>query len=383
MINIEDKRLCTGCGACVSACFKGAIRLEEDEEGFLYPVVNEKECVHCGKCDSVCHMNKSVQLHNKNQEEYYAAYAKQESILKSVSSGGAAWVLTEYFIRNGGVVYGAVQKDIDVIQHERAETIATAEGFKKSKYLQSLIGECYKNAKDDLLNNKTVLFTGTPCQIAGLYGYLGKDYNNLFTIDIVCHGVPSVLAFRNYKEEMEKKYKSKMKKIIFRDKTYGWNNNQYCIQYENGLIIRESSGVHLFHGAYLQGLFYRPSCGECKYAALPRIADFTLADFWKYQGKLKESNNNCGISLILCNTEKASKLIPELSKSLNIERVTEKMAIDSCRHLTKCPVENSNREKFFKCMKKSGYTVAAKKYIPKRMLVLSAVRKLRSRLYEK
>ena len=239
MIKIENKRNCTGCGACVTVCPKNVICMTEDQEGFIYPEINEDKCVQCGLCDSVCHMNKNFHAYLGSYKKFYAACLKDKKLLKDVSSGGAAWALTQYFIKNNGIVYGAIHNSLGNVHHKRAETLSEAENFRKSKYLQSNIGNCYAETLEDLNTGKQVLFTGTPCQIAGLYGYLGREFKNLYTVDIVCHGVPSATAFRSYITGLEKKHHCKVKDIVFRDKSYGWNQNHYAIYYENGLVTYE------------------------------------------------------------------------------------------------------------------------------------------------
>lgn len=379
MIQIDDKRKCTGCGACATACPLNLIEMSEDKEGFLYPFVDVSKCVNCGKCEKVCHLQHDVckGLDKLENREYYAAVAKDKSILKEVSSGGAAWVIASRFVSEAGIVYGASMDENLEVKHIRVEKADDLNRIKRSKYLQSNTNGIFENVKADLAEGRKVLFTGTPCQIAGLYSYLGKDYENLLTIDIVCHGVPSSYMFRKYIEEIEKKERSSVSSIIFRDKSYGWSDNHYNIEFKNGKHKSQSSVIHPFHGVYLLGLISRPSCGECKYTRFPRVGDITVADYWKYSGELKKSNDNQGISLVVLNTDKAKVLLDITKDYLETDISTEESVLDSCRHLTHTPMENEKRAEFFDAVGQYGYLRTAKKYIPLRSRLYTLYRKVK------
>lgn len=369
MINIDDKALCTGCGACMAVCPVDAIILTEDKEGFRYPEIDESKCIKCGKCNRVCSMDKKLS-HDKevSDEAFYAGYLKNTDELSEVSSGGAFWAFVKVVISHGGVVYGAVQHGIEDIVHERAETISEAEKFRRSKYFQSYAVNSYSQVKNDLISGREVLFSGTACQVDALYNFLGKEYANLHTCEVVCHGVPSMAVFRSYRSELERNYNSKMKELVFRDKTFGWRNNHYKITFENGKVIKEPSVKNLFHAGYLQGIFYRPSCGQCKYAQLPRISDITLADYWKYEGELIK-DNNMGVSLIVCSSEKGKRLLENAQEYMHLEISDRERALKSCRHLDNHPNENQNRYAFFEDFYNNGYSKAIREYLPHKTLV--------------
>lgn len=380
MIQITDKTECTGCAGCANVCPTCAITMQYDEEGFYYPVVDQKKCIDCDRCEQVCHMR-----HRREREvqeiEYYASCLKREGELQNVSSGGVFWALAQNVISQAGVVYGVVQKDKYCVCHDRATTLEECKLFRKSKYIESYIGDTFNRVHEDLLNKKLVLFSGTGCQIAGLKEYLRTAvYDNLITCEIVCHGVPSKAAYKAYIEEIEKKYNSKIKAIIFRDKSKGWVYNQIAITFENGTEIKERSSGHLFHGGYLMGMFNRPSCGTCRYADLPRIGDITLADFWKYDGKILDLSKGMGISLVVCTSDKGKSIFSELRPYLHTDRVSEEQAIDSCRHLSHSPVVHKKREEFFKLLIDVGYEKAISKYF-KRGLMLRPKELLNKVLY--
>lgn len=367
MIEIVDKFKCTGCGACLACCSVGAITLQEDEEGFRYPIVNQHICVKCNRCNYVCPMlsnDYGVPKENLNFEpSFYAAQLFNESDLFEVSSGGAFWAFAQTIINENGIVYGAVQKDVDNIVHMRADNIEDMKMMRRSKYFQSDIGENYRRAKEDLETGKLVLFSGTGCQIAGLNKFLGKSYNNLFSCDVVCHGVPSMAAWRSYRKEKENIENKRIVGLIFRDKSNGWSNNQYKIIYSDGTIEKERSTQQIFHAGYLQGLFYRPSCGCCKFSNIPRVSDITLADYWLYQGNLLKQKGDIGVSLIVVNNEHANILLEKSKRYLNIESTSRELALKSCRHLDEHPSQNPNRDSFFNMLKKEGYYTAAEKYV--------------------
>ena len=367
MIEIKDKSLCSGCASCVNACHLNAISLKEDEEGFNYPIVDKLKCVDCHQCERVCPLlnNKWQKLSRKNIDYpiFFAGQLKDKEVLNEVSSGGAFWAFAQAIISKGGVVYGAAQFNVDRIEHIRATSIEVAKKLRRSKYLQSNIGNTYSQVKKDLNEGTTVLFSGTGCHIGGLMGYLGKDYDNLYTCDVVCHGVPSNKVWKTYRKEKEEREGKIIKNIVFRDKSSGWQNNQYKITYDDGTIEKEDSSFQLFHAGYLSGLFYRPSCGNCKFSTLPRISDITLADYWLYSGKFHGEGNDLGVSLIAINSDKGKKLLFDSIVFMDVEVTKKELALKSCRHLDEHPIENPYRKDFFVFFLKHGYFSAAKLYV--------------------
>lgn len=365
MIRIKDKRKCSGCKACANKCPVNAISFFYDDEGCWYPSIDEKICVECGKCESVCPFNDVrhgiPERVDKYQVKYFAAQNKDVSILDKVSSGGAFQALAHEIIRRGGVVYGATQNNVDQITHIRVENLEKLEETRRSKYLQSDIGLCYRFAQSDLEEGKWVLFSGTGCQIAGLNCYLGKAYDNLYTCEVVCHGVPSTKIWEKYRKEKENHEGKRIVDLVFRDKSGGWRNNQYKITYDDSSEELERSTIQLFHAGYLQGFFYRPSCGSCPFASIPRVADITLADYWLYKGLLKEQV--LGVSLVAINSQQGMDLLESTTDLLIVEPTSESEALTSCRHMNEHPAENPYRSAFIKKALKDGYYAAAETYI--------------------
>ena len=384
MIEIIDPKLCTGCGACVNICRQNIISLKEDKNGFYYPFVQKEGCIDCGLCEDVCpckiHTNKGQINSSVDYPKFYAGQLIKKEELFEVSSGGASWAIVESILEEKGVVYGARQRNVDIVEHVRAESIEEAKELRRSKYLQSDTKYTFREVKKDLQRGKIVLYCGTGCQIAGLLSFLRKPYDNLYTCDIVCHGVPSQKVWRKYREEKEKKESKHIIDLVFRDKSIGWLENQYKITYDDGSVEKERSTLHPFHAGYLAGIFYRPSCGCCQFAKLPRSSDLTLADFWKYNGKFHSSDNNIGVSLITVNSKKGEFLLEKSKKYLETEETSKELALSSCHHLQNCPVENPYRSAFFSYFNKHGYFKAAQKYIFKEETFTDCIKRIIKRI---
>ena len=366
MIEIKDKRKCSGCGACAAVCPHNALRMAEDADGFRYPRVDREACTGCGLCDTICPMKDprhGVPACNECYEpSFYAAQHRETALLKRVSSGGAFWAMACAVLDSSGVVYGAVQENVDHIFHARADSRTAAEAMRRSKYFQSDTGKVFSQVRKDLRDHREVLFSGTPCQVAALNCFLKKDYPNLYTCEVVCHGVPSMLAWRKYREETEQKTGKRIVDLVFRDKSRGWHHNQYRTTFDDGSFSVEASVKHLFHQGYLLGLFYRPSCGTCPFASLPRTADVTLADFWEYRGGLAGNSGDAGVSLIAVNSSQGEKLFGMSAKYLKTEEVPRAQAVSSCRHLCEHPEESCYRGAFLRSLRSDGYHAAAKKW---------------------
>lgn len=373
---ITVKRNCTGCGACINACPRHIITMEEDNDGFIYPKVKVEDCIECHLCEKSCPMLKERKDICKSYDNYpifYAGQLKDKDDLMKVSSGGAFWAFSKTVIDKGGIVYGAVQKDVDNIYHLRAESLDEIKTIRRSKYFQSDTRQTFAQVKADLKEGRNVLYSGTGCQIAGLKVYLGKEYDNLITCDVVCHGVPSRKVWRAYRKEKEEREGKEIKDLVFRDKSAGWSHNQYKITYQDGSVEKEASTRQLFHAGYLRGLFYRPSCGTCRFASLPRVADVTLADYWQYQGIFRQFSHDLGVSLITVNNERGEKLLKDSSVYLDFEQTERTLALMSCKHLNEHPSENPDRDAFFTLFSEKGYYAAAQKYILSRNNIIRRV----------
>ena len=266
MINIKNKQDCCGCSACAQRCPKQCISMTEDDEGFLYPQVDSSKCVDCHLCEKVCPVI--------NQDEariplnVYAANNPDDNIRKESSSGGVFTMLAENTIEQGGVVFGACWDKEWNVKHDYVDKISDLQKFRSSKYLQSVIDDNYLKAEQFLKTGRKVMFSGTPCQVAGLKLFLRKEYENLLTLEIACHGVPSPKVWHNYLTELIDLNKiSIIKSINFRDKKYGWNSYHFSATYinKNGKTVNMSMphGDNSFYRGFLNHLYVRPSCYQC------------------------------------------------------------------------------------------------------------------------
>ena len=314
MIEIKDKSMCCGCEACVNICPQNCITMKEDEEGFRYPQINKEKCINCGLCNKACPLQNEVKK-SKFMTKYYAAYNKSDKILSKSSSGGMFWLLVKYILEKRGVIYGVIQDSTYNVKFTRAKTEKECISIRKSKYLQARVNDTYLKVKEDLKNNKYVLFSGTPCQVAALYKFLDKDYEKLYTVDVVCHGVPSMSVYRKYIKYIEKKYKKRVININWRDKIKGkWGPNHVTILFDDGSSVSTISLNNLFQRGFLYNIYLRPSCYKCIYAKIPRIGDLSLADFWGYDGNLKKKNKNKGISAVIVSSKKGEKAFEEIER---------------------------------------------------------------------
>lgn len=323
MIKIYNKKNCCGCSACYNVCPKNCISMKADEEGFYYPVVNTLKCIDCGLCEKVCPMVNNTD--STNMSVAIGAYNKDISIRRESTSGGVFRILSQYVIDCGGVVFGAAFDDKFNVIHTFSETIEGCKQFSGSKYVQSDMNDCYSQARQFLKANRYVLFSGTPCQIAGLKIFLKKEYEKLITVDIVCHSVPSPYIWNKYKNIISNG--RKIQDIKFRHKVLGNNSNMFYVQFDNGEQINEPYGENLYIKGFTKGLYSRPSCYSCRFSNLNRKSDFTLGDLWGVETIYPELENKWGTSLILLNTKKARSIFKCIKPNLKYKKIDVKKAI--------------------------------------------------------
>ena len=300
MIRITDKSRCTGCTACVTACPAQCIVMRRDRQGFDYPVANPDLCLNCGKCDSICPVPKSAE-----SRDSLAAFAvRVPEYVDQCSSGGVFPKLAEDVIKADGVVYGAILQDDMTVGHT---DVWNSEGLKKmrgSKYVQSDLYSVFEEIADNLKDGVKVMFTGTPCQIAGLNSYLGKDYENLLTVEVACHGVPSPGLWENYLRAVEKKYGGKVTDVRFRDKSKGWRHYSFVMEIEGKGKVAVPYMKDPYMALFVQDMILRPSCYECRFVKGISGADITLADLWNVREVAPSMNDDKGVSLVIANSEK-------------------------------------------------------------------------------
>lgn len=337
IVLFDNKVNCCACGACMNICPKGAITMIEDEYGFLYPEINKELCIKCGVCKKVCaYQNISP---TKRPLKAFAAVNKNKEQLMKSASGGVFSALATNVLNKGGVAFGATLTFEDghaIPKHIAIDHVEQLPLLQGSKYVQSSIGDTYKQAKMYLQEGRLVLFSGTPCQIGGLYGYLGKDYENLITIDVICHGVPNAKMFDDYLQN--ERIKRKAQSVIgysFRDKKKGWGmNGRLDLQFADKKVKSFYIPARLasYNTLFLDGDTYRENCYSCKYAGALRPSDLTIGDYWGIEVehpellKKKQYEERYGISCILVNTDKGIMVCEGINNQILAESTFEKVS---------------------------------------------------------
>ena len=329
MINIIKKEDCVGCNGCLQICPKRCIAMQEDEQGFLYPEVDAEQCINCGLCEKVCPV---INQYEPTEPLYaYAAKNVDTNIQNTSSSGGVFYALTEKVINGGGLVVGARFNENWEVVHDYSETLEGVRKFQRSKYVQSKIGDPYIKAREFLNQDRKVLFSGTPCQIAGLKRFLRKDYvERLIAVDIACHGVPSPKIWLEYLDEITSSMslsKDSISQINFRDKRYGWDKYGMSITFEKKSKSEEYfSPMHqnIYRQGFLKNLYLRPSCYACPAKCGKSQSDLTLADFWGINNFYIELYNEGYYSLVLSKTEGGDRELKDLTQFCKSEVSYEK-----------------------------------------------------------
>lgn len=357
-----DKYNCTGCFACYSACPAKCIEMRYDDDGFFQPYVNASECLKCNMCNKVCPaLSKDGQ---SDKPEAFAVVNKDEGIREQSSSGGMFTALASYVLERDGVVFGAAFDEGFDVKHVEITSADELHRLRGSKYVQSKIGDTLKKAKEYLDKERLVYFSGTPCQISGLLKYLGKEYDNLITQDIVCHGVPSPAVFDEYKKYREEKAGSRITYFSFRKKKEGAEGYFVYMEFENGTVYEVPASKDEYTKTYLANICLRNSCYDCNHKSKNRPSDFTLADFWGVEKLHPEmsADKDKGISLVLANSDKARRILDELSPQL----VLWETNLDSAIGFNKSAVTSSpfrlERRSFVHYVKKHGFEKAYAKY---------------------
>ena len=325
MIHIQNPSDCCGCSACASICPRDAISMEPDSMGFLYPKVDMEKCVDCGLCERVCAFGNHYDVsRNLTVPKAYAIRHKDLSEVETSRSGAAFIALTDWILHQGGVVYGAGYADHFRVVHKRAATKQQRDEFKGSKYVQSDMGNVFRQVRADLKNGFKVLFSGTPCQTSGLLSFIGNRLrDNLYVVDIVCHGVPSPYIWKDYLAYQEHKNNCVFDDVSFRNKSIcGWADHKESFSYK-GKVVVSSIYTRLFY----KHIMFRHSCGVCHFTNLKRSSDITIADFWGWEKTDANINkDNKGVSLVFVNTEKGVDWLSEINTSIHIIPVK----IDNC-----------------------------------------------------
>lgn len=339
---------CCGCHACFNVCPTGAIQMQADGEGFLYPNIDEEKCIHCGRCGQVCQMmNSQKSLHGNSREVYACMNRNLQERLHS-SSGGIFLLLAEQIIAEGGVVFGALFDENLQVVHGKGGTVNECLKFTGSKYVQSTVGATFREVKRQLYAGKKVLFSGTPCQIHGLKLFLGRGYENLFTIDVVCHGVPSPAVLKRYTQEIEEKHHGKIQAVHFRTKTSGWKRYSISLDFSNGTTFTQPHDESVYIKGFLNNLYLRPSCYQCKNREGNYFSDLTLADYWGVEIQDPDMDDDKGTSLVLIHTDQGRAMLDKITPTLRQKAIPLQWAIDHNSCIAQSVVMPRKRQNFFR-----------------------------------
>ena len=332
---------CCGCSACFNICPVQAITMQEDREGFKYPKIDERSCINCGKCEKACPVLHAETAGRTLHPAFYAVWNRQDEARLSSSSGGVFRVLAEDVLVDGGVVYGAAFDVHNRLRHVRAESADALVPLTGSKYVQSEIGTAFCQVRADLKNGRRVLFTGTPCQVAGLYAFLGGDDANLLTADVLCHGVPSPAVFERYLESLGVGEKCR---IEFRNKDNGWKKYEVVV----GDRVHETFRANAYMKGFSSNLYLRPSCASCRFVGCRRPGDLTLGDFWGAGNFRKRYDDDKGTSLVLLNSPKARSIFQTLQDKFSLaEQVPSDSAVPFNPSLVHASKPDARRAAFF------------------------------------
>ncbi|MDO8241158.1 MAG: polysaccharide pyruvyl transferase family protein [Candidatus Moranbacteria bacterium] len=349
-MQIVPKNKCSGCSACYSVCPSGAISMQKDIEGFLYPIIDEVKCTSCNLCRKTCPvLNKYIKKNQSADPACYAGWSKDEFIRKNSSSGGLFSIIAKYIFSKNGFVCGAGFDADNKLRHVIIADENDLPKLRGSKYLQSEIGDIFLDIKKLLQEDNWVLFVGTPCQVAGLCAFLQEDYEKLVTVDVMCHGTPSPLVFDKYMKDVEKLTGERVRKIEFRDKSTGWKTYSFSMNDENNNTIHKEimNNGDVFGRGFLGNLYLKPLCTNCPFATLPRQSDITLGDFWAIGSYKNELDDDKGTSLILVNSAKGESVFNEIKTKIIAEKVPLAIAHQGNLALSLPCDKHPKREEFF------------------------------------
>lgn len=356
--------LCTGCAACANACPKRCIQMKADTEGFLRPVVDAAQCVDCGACQRACPILHPVACDNKTVA--YAAIHKDESIRMESTSGGVFSLLCQWIFDRGGIVFGAAYANDFSVEHRCVRSMDELTILRTAKYAQSRIGNSFQDVKQYLNDGKWVLFSGTPCQVGGLRAFLGKEYERLVLVDLVCHGVPSPAVWSQYID-----YRSKIDAlgaapttINLRSKETGWLGYSVNFGYDSGVHYSVKRSEDPFMRCFVGNLCLRPSCYDCQFKGISRASDFTLGDYWGVWSQLPDYNDGKGTSLVLLHSDKAKVTWKEIASQMRYREVNPEMAVSENPSAIQSSTPHPYREVFMARYMQEGFMELVDELLP-------------------
>lgn len=361
----SEKKDCCGCSACFNVCPTDAITMTSDEEGFLYPVISQEYCIDCNSCREVCPLITEGNYKEEFIPEFYVAKHKSKDVLNKSTSGGAFTALSDAILAEGGVVYGVDFDDKYRVLHRRAINQEERNRMRISKYVQSNMTDIFQQVKNDLENGKKVLFTGTPCQNAGLRGYLSVSTltKNLYSCDIICHSIPSPLIWEDYKGLLEKENGGILTDVQFRSKIIDWSRENS----NNSFLFKTSASDEIHNDDRYYRLWFgrrtvcRPSCYDCPFTDIHRASDITIADYWGIEKYAPEWMDVKGVSVILINTDKGIELLDKCDMTLAYEKRPKEESLNEQQRLSEPTKIPEDRDKFWDDYHKFGFEYIIKK----------------------
>lgn len=359
MINIVDKSTCSGCTACDKVCGHNAISMQTDEKGFLYPKVDVSRCVDCNLCDKVCPFHEHYNRYdNYESPRYYAMRLLNDSELLKSQSGGAFYILSRAILDRGGIIYGASFGDVFRVEHHRAQTPDVRDRMRGSKYVQSDLSDIFLQVKSDIRQGKEVLFSGTPCEVAGLRSFFGRRQpEKLVTVDLLCHGVASPLFWYKYLIMIEVMEGKELTEVYMRDKSYGWLSSDETYVFGDKRLHKNT-----FYSLYYNGYITRESCFNCPFTNEKRVADISLGDYHGWNNGHDNYTNNTGVSLVLVNSEKGQTLVNAVKTAGDV--YCEEQTVDPKNHVALSTVAQKPTlyDEFWTDFNRRGAKYVCKKY---------------------
>ncbi len=346
VINLVNKTDCSGCGACICVCPAKCLSMESDKEGFYYPYIGNKNCINCGKCLSVCPVKSKPKTTDYNRRVFVVQH-KDERIRRESTSGGAFTAIAEYVIKNGGIVFGAGMDENFRVCHMPAYNIEQLALFRNSKYSQSYLGDTFLKIKDYLIKGKKILFSGTPCQVAGLKKFLPDAGENLITVDVVCRGIPSPLVFEKYIDYQKKRF-GEFDKVLFRDKYSGYTHTAMSLYRDNVCLYHNGLEYDSMLKLFYQGMICRPVCSNCRFKEIERCSDFTLWDCFSAAEINSDFDDNKGTTFVMLHSEKAEMIFEKIQDNVRACEGNTKTVCNNTNEMLKSISHSPERQEFFR-----------------------------------
>ena len=364
MMTLCEKTICTGCSACAAACPQGCISMARDEEGFLRPQIDRALCIECGMCERSCPV---LHVPAVGQESAaFAAKAAQEDILRQSTSGGIFTLLCRWVLERGGAVFGAAYEEDHSVAHRKIDSEEELPRLRFAKYTQSVMGNTFAQVRQELEDGRHVLFSGTPCQAAGLKTYLGRPYEKLVLVDVICHGVPSPEVWAHYM-----RYRGETDaagelpaKINMRSKCTGWPSYSVEFSYENGAVYRALNHEDPFMRGFVRDLYLRPSCHDCRFKGASRCSDFTLGDYWGVWSQLPTYDDQRGTSLVLVHSAKGRGIWAEICGDARWQQVVLPDCLAENPAAVRSPEVPENRDAFWARYRSEDFSRLIEELLP-------------------